>query len=127
MNRIAAADPAKAFNIEYRPADATACPHLTLGVLVRAGIEGIRGKLAAPPLFSGDPAALSDAERQTHGLHRLPGTLEAALEALRADRTVLSWFDPVVIETYTGMKRMELKLAGAAVDDALCRRYAEIY
>jgi hypothetical protein len=25
------------------------------------------------------------------------------------------------------MKRMELKLAGDAVDDALCRRYAEIY
>jgi glutamine synthetase len=28
--RIGKSDPAKAFNIEYRPADATACPHLAL-------------------------------------------------------------------------------------------------
>ncbi len=56
VNRVGKPDPAKAFNIEYRPADATAGPHLALGVMVRAGLEGIRQKLPAPPLFSGDPA-----------------------------------------------------------------------
>jgi glutamine synthetase len=125
--RIGKSDPAKAFNIEYRPADATACPHLALGVMVRAGLEGIRAALPAPPLFSGDPAILSDADRDRLGLHPLPGSLMAALAALQADETVLSWFDPLAMETYVGMKRMEMKLAGDNIDNALCDRYARIY
>ena len=44
-----------------------------------------------------------------------------------ADATVCGWFAPVAIETYVGMKRMEMKLAGDSLDDAMCRRYAEIY
>lgn len=127
VNRIGKSDPAKAFNIEYRPADATACPHLALAVVVRAGLEGIRQKLAAPPLFSGDPTSLVDAERQALGLHRLPQSLSQALDTLLADKTVCDWFAPRALETYVGMKRMELKLAGEALDDAQCRRYAEIY
>jgi len=127
VSRVGKTDPAKVFNIEYRPADATACPHLALGVMVRAGLEGIRQKLAAPPLFSGDPEKLDAAERQRLGLLRLPQSLAGALDALLADKTVCGWFAPVAVETYTGMKRMEMKLAGDAVDDALCRRYAEIY
>ena len=127
VNRVGNADPAKAFNIEYRPADATACPHLALGVMVRAGLEGIRQKLAPPPLFSGDPALLDEAQRESLGLTRLPQSLAEALETFLADATVCGWFAPVAIETYAGMKKMEMKLAGDSVDDAMCRRYAEIY
>ncbi|WP_421693739.1 glutamine synthetase [Aestuariivirga sp.] len=127
VNRIGGADPAKAFNIEYRPADATSCPHLALGVLVRAGLEGIRSKLSPPPLFSGDPALLAEAERQALGLKRLPQSLSEALETLLADATVCGWFAPVAVETYTGMKRMEMTLAGDTLDDAMCHRYAVIY
>ena len=127
VNRVGKTDPAKVFNIEYRPADACASPHLALGVMVRAGLEGIRQKLAAPPLFSGDPALLDDGQRKTLGLKRLPQSLSEALETLLADETVRGWFAPVAVETYVGMKRMEMKLAGDRLDDALCRRYAEIY
>lgn len=127
VNRIGGADPTRAFNIEYRPADATACPHLALAVMVRAGIEGLRAALPAPPLFSGDPALLPQADRDRLGLHRLPATLPDALDALMADGTVTGWFDPRLVATYTGMKRMELALAGPVVDDALCARYAAIY
>jgi glutamine synthetase len=125
--RLGKGNPAKAFNIEYRPADATACPHLVLAVMVRAGLEGIREKLPSPPIFSGDPTKLNDPERTKWGLHPLPSSLSTALEVMLADTTVTSWFDPLAIETYVGMKRMELKLAGDTVDDAMCRRYAEIY
>lgn len=43
-----AADPErrrKSFNIEFRPIDATSSPYLALGMLVRAGLEGIRRQL----------------------------------------------------------------------------------
>lgn len=127
VNRIGGADPARAFNIEYRPADATAGPHLVLGAMVRAGLAGIRRRLADPPLFSGDPALLSEAECRALGLRRLPETLAAALDALAADRALSGLLPPLMIEAYAGMKRMELALAGEALDDALCARYAEIY
>lgn len=127
VNRIGNADPARAFNIEYRPADATAGPHLALAVMVRAGLEGLRESLPAPPLFSGDPDPLSQGERDALGLKRLPQSLSVALGELEADATVRGWFDPRAVETYTGMKRKELELAGNAIDDALCQRYAAIY
>lgn len=125
--RLAGTDPARAFNIEYRPADATACPHLALAAMIRAGTEGIRRKLPDPPLFSGDPERLSPAERAGLGLARLPQTLEAALAALEADAVVMGWFSPLATETYLGMKRAEIALAGAELDDRLCDRYAGIY
>lgn len=124
---IGGKDPAKQYNIEFRAADATASPHLSLAVLILAGLEGIRAKLPAPPIFSGDPEALSADERNKLGLARLPDTLEAALDCLAADKTVSGWFAPVALETYIGMKRMELKLSDGQSPDELCQRYANIY
>ena len=127
VNRIAGRDAARAFNIEYRPADACACPHLALAMLIRAGLEGLRADLPAPPLFSGDPAALLQTQRVGLGLQRLPDTLAGALEALLADPVVCGWLDPLALETYVGMKQMEIALVGPVPDDVMCQRYAGIY
>ncbi|MBC7739922.1 MAG: glutamine synthetase [Candidatus Saccharibacteria bacterium] len=127
VNRIAGRDPGKSFNIEYRPADACACPHLALALLIRAGLAGLRANLPVPPLFSGDPGLLSVHDRSALGLHRLPHTLTDALAALLADLVVCSWFDPRALATYLGMKRSEVVLAGPTPDDAMCQRYAAIY
>ena len=120
-------DPAKQYNLEFRAADATASPHLVLGAIVRAGLEGIRAKLPPPPVFSGDPDTLSIAERDRLGLRRLPDTLAAALDCLMADKTVTGWFAPQALDTYVGMKRMEMTLCEGLTGDALCQRYAGIY
>lgn len=127
VNRAGDADVSHGFNIEYRAADAAACPHLALGVMVRAGLDGIRQQMATPPIIAGHPAQLSEGERDANGLRRLPGSLGEAIEALEADTTACSWFAPVALETYVGMKRMEMRLAGRTIDDAMCRRYAGIY
>ena len=124
---IGGARPEKQFNLEYRAADATASPHLALGLLIRAGLEGLRQKRAAPMLYSGDPTTLDDGERQRLGLHRLPASLGAALDAFAADATACAWFTPRARETYTGMKRMELKLTADLDPQALCAKYSEIY
>ena len=127
VNRVGKSDPAKSFNIEYRPADACASPHLALAVLVRAGLSGIQSQLPPAPLFSGDPELLSAEDRKKRGLHRLPTTLSEALNNLKTNLEFATWFDPLVTESYIGMKRKELELAGDNLDDALCQRYSVIY
>lgn len=120
-------DPAGQFNLEYRAADATGNPYLSLGVLIRAGLEGLRQKLPAPPVFSGDPALLSADERVGLGLYRLPGSLQEAIEAYQADETVRSWFPPVFEETYLGVKREELKIVDGNTADTICAMYRDRY
>lgn len=124
---IAGADPARQFNIEYRAADATANPYLVLTALVRAGIEGIRANLATPPLISDDPEAMSAAQRAALGLRRLPESLPAALDALAADAVVNTWFDPLFIETFHGLRRAELAQLATLDPLAICQRYKTLY
>ena len=127
LTPIGGRDPARQFNIEYRAADATASPHLVLGVMLRAGLAGIREKLAAPTIFDGDPAALSAPEREEMQLRRLPQSLPEALDCLAADAQVCGWFSEPALATYSGMKRMEMKRMEGIEGDALCARYAGIY
>ncbi|WP_252511220.1 type I glutamate--ammonia ligase [Phreatobacter aquaticus] len=119
--------PAKSFNIEFRACDATASPHLALGMLVRAGLEGIRARLPLPPIFSGDPEALEAAEREKLGLRRLPQSLPAALDCLEADPLARTFLAPKALTTYCGMKRTEIDVVAGLSPAELCARYAGIY
>lgn len=118
---------ASQFNIEYRAADATACPHLVLAVLVRAGLEGIRSELPCPPIVEGDPEGMTEQERSRLALRRLPKTLDLALEALAQDNTAGKWFSQPFLETYHGMKRRELMLLEGLETSAMLARYTEVY
>lgn len=120
-------DPARSFNLEYRALDATACPHLAMAVILRAGLEGVRAGLAPPPIVSGDPARLTAEERSALGLKRLPKTLAEAVEALRRDEVVSGFLPPVALETYLGMKATEEFVASGWDEPEMCRRYAAIY
>jgi glutamine synthetase len=124
---IGGADPARQFNVEFRGADATASPYLVLAMLARAGLEGLRSRLPAPTIVDIDPTTVTEEKRSTLGLHRLPTSLSAALDALLADQTVVSWFPPVLLETYVGMKRQELQLLDGLDAREICRRYSAVY
>ncbi len=121
------ADPATQFNLEYRAADAAACPHLVLAGLVLAGLAGIREKLPDPPLVNADPSELSDDERQRLGVRRLPGSLEEALDALETDDVARSWFPPILWDCYLSMKRTEIRLLEGVEAGEACRRYLGVY
>lgn len=118
---------AKRYNIEYRAADATGSPYLQLAMLVQAGLSGIRQKLPAPYISSGDPGSLTPAERAERGIADLPRSLEEALVALEADREAMGWLGPVLSKAYLIHKRGELSMAAGVDIDELCRRYARAY
>jgi glutamine synthetase len=124
---IGGRDPSTQSNLEYRPADAAASPHLALGAVVRAGLQGITEALPTPPMVNRDPAELSDAEREKLGVHRLPTSLEEALKALEGDEIVRSWFPDELWDCYLTLKRTEIELVHHLDVSDACARYADVY
>jgi glutamine synthetase len=123
-------DPARArrgFNIEYRPTDGCASPYLTLALLVQAGLDGIRRRLPLPVPIDRDPAELSAAEKRKAGVRPLPASLEAALDALEADRAALGWLGPGPAKLFLALKRWEAALAHTLPQAELFARYARAY
>ena len=113
--------------LEYRGADAAANPYLALGAIVRAGLEGVRAGLEAPPILDRDPAQLDPEEAGRYGVGALPASLEDALGALAEDATVRGWMGPMLYEAYVGVKRAEIEAAADVDLGEVCGRYAAIY
>ncbi len=120
-------DPARQFNLEFRAADAAACPHLALAALVLAGLRGMQEELPEPHLMEGDPSELDEEERGRLGIRPLPNSLEAALGALESDAVVRSWFSTNLFEWYLSVKRTEISLLEGAEPKEACERYLRVY
>lgn len=127
VTKMPDADPSRQLNLEFRAADAAACPHLALAVLVLAGLSGIQGEFPAAPLIKEDPSDLSEEERGRLGIRPLPGSLEEALEAFEADEVAGSWLSPALRDCYLSMKRTEISLLGRAEPKEICERYLRVY
>lgn len=127
---VTAKDPAsiaQQFNIEYRAADAAACPHLALAAVVHAGCQGIEEELAAQAATEEDLSLLSADELAARGFSRLPETLEAALERFSVSDIATGWFPPQFAEIYTAHKQAEIAHLADMDTEAKCAAYAETY
>jgi glutamine synthetase len=94
-------------NAELKSADATCNPYLAVGGLIAAGLDGLERGLEPPEPVEVDPATIPDAEREAHGIHRLPATQEEALDALEADTTLTAALGPVLTRSYLAVRRSE--------------------
>jgi glutamine synthetase len=116
------------FNLEYRVADATACPYLALGALVWAGLDGVRRKLKLPPENERSFWDMTDAERRESGARKLPGSLDESLALLEASTTAREWwFGEEFFDAYLRFKRAELRFVDGWTPQEICAKYAEIY
>lgn len=107
------------FNLEYRAADATANPWLTLAVLLRAGMHGINNGYPTPQIGTKDEPVV-DAPP-------LPTSLDDALDALEKDEVVRGWFAPTLLETYLAVKRSDAAACAEMQSAELCRHVGDIY
>jgi glutamine synthetase len=115
------------FNVEYRVADAAACPYLALGALIWAGLDGIRRGLTLPPPPSRSFWDMSDDERIDAGLKPLPRSLSEALTNLAASETAREWFGDQFFDVYLQFKRAEERAVAGLTPAEICARYAEVY
>jgi glutamine synthetase len=120
-------DAPRQFNVEFRVCDATASPYMALGAIVHAGVDGIRKgmKLGAPPRKNFWD--MTDDERSAFGLTPLPGSLEQALEKLKANETACAWFGPEFLDAYVRLKVSEISAVKDQSEEAICARYAAVY
>ena len=102
---------ARQFNVEFRVADASACPYLALGALIWAGLDGLARNLALPEAA----AAL------------LPRSLGESLDALQADTAAATWWSGTAMSAYLAFKRAEIAALAGMDAAAICTRYAAVY
>jgi glutamine synthetase len=109
-------DPARQFNVEYRPADAAASPFLALGAIVQAGCEGIEKSMRLPA-----------PEEAARSAKPLPRSLAQALELLEGTAEAKRWFGETLLEAYLQHKRSEIAIIQKLTPAEQCARYAELY
>jgi glutamine synthetase len=124
---LAHEDAAPQLHLEYRGADGAANPYLALGAIVRAGVDGVRRQLPAPPILERDPAGLDEADAARYRVGQWPASLEDSLQELANDDTVRGWLGPLLYDAYVGVKRTELQAVAELDLGEVCRRYAAIY
>jgi glutamine synthetase len=115
------------FNVEYRVADATACPYLALGALIWAGLDGVRRELPLPEFSETSFWELSDEQRRAFGFSPLPRSLPEALDLLEVSAAARDWFGDELFDAYLMFKRSELKAIELLTPAEICAKYAEIY
>ena len=104
-------------NMELKPSDNSNNPYLALGGLIAAGLDGVQSKLDPGKPVMLDPGTLSDGERARLGIHRLPETLAAAVDALEQDKMLMDALGDLLGRTFLTVKRSEAA-AFAAKDQA---------
>lgn len=114
------------FNLEYRVADAAACPYLALGAIVHAGLDGLRHGLTLPPEVP-DFWSLSEDARTAAGIPTLPRSLDEALDRLEATAAAREWFGAEFLAAYLEFKRSEIAALAELEPSDICDRYAAVY
>ncbi|MCA1307799.1 glutamine synthetase family protein [Microbacterium esteraromaticum] len=122
-NEIDGKDPSRQLHFEFRGGDIGANPWILLGMILRAGMQGLREGLVAPEVVEGE---LDLDGRHAH-LAKLPRDLEQALEMLRADEVVSGWFSPAFLATFDAIKRDEFASVQARSLAEQCEVYTRVY
>lgn len=113
--------------LEVRSPDGTCNPYLLAGVLVAAGLDGVRRRIDPGPPIAADIARLTDAELATQGIQPLPRTLDRALDGLEADTVIRELMGPAVVDAFIKAKRIEWEKFSRHITDWEYRYYPEFY
>jgi len=90
--------------LEYKPADNTMNPCLSLLGLIAAGMDGVENEITPQAPVSKNPHVLFEQGGQTDRVSRLPTSLRSALEALEDDAVLLDALGDDLAESYLKVK-----------------------
>ncbi len=109
--------------VELRSPDPSANPYLTLAVCLMAGLDGVVNRIEPPKCVNGNIFAMSDEERISLCIERMPATLLEALEELEKDDYIKDVLGNHVAEKYIAAKKEEWYRYTAQVTDWELKAY----
>ncbi len=124
--KISAGKPQSA-RIELRCPDPSCNPYLAFAVMLRAGLEGVREKLAPPApveenLYEFDARMLAH-----HGVQTLPTNLREALDEMERDDLIQETLGSHVYERFLEAKRQEWDEYRVRVSEWEIERYLHVF
>lgn len=99
--------PGTSARLELRCPDPSANPYLAAAVMLAAGLDGIRNRLALPAPLEETMVSVAAKRRQISDI--LPRSLGEALEELEQDDILLSALGPYVSDRYIEAKKQEYR------------------
>jgi glutamine synthetase len=105
----------RAANAELKCCDGAANPYLVVGAVTAIAAASFESEKQLPPEVPGDPALLPE-ERQPP---RLPQSVAAAVEALRADDVLPELLGEPLLEAFCAVRQAEAELFAGATPDAI--------
>ncbi len=116
---------ATATRIELRCPDPSANPYLTFAVMLRAGLEGVKNKVAVPNPNEEDLYHLDQASRAK--LTAMPGSLGEAITELERSQLVRETLGDHLFDRYVEAKHQEWDEYRISVSEWELERYLPIY
>jgi glutamine synthetase len=93
--------------VEVRSPDPAANPYLAMAVLLAAGLDGIKNKIAAPKPVDRNIYVMNKEERLENGIVDLPATLAQALDNLKKDEVIQAALGQHLLEHFIEAKEIE--------------------
>ncbi len=113
--------------IEARNPDPAANPYLALAVMLKAGLDGIKNKLALPPAVDRNIYVMTEAEREENGIESLPASLKEAIECLKADPVICEVLGEHALFHFVEAKEIEWDIFRTRVHDWEREQYMNTY
>ena len=108
-------------NAELKTCDASSNPHLALGGLVLAGLDGLTRELTLPEPAAHDPAHLDAEAARRCGIRPLPTDQATALDALEADPVLMAGLGDLLGRCVLATRRAEYARCTQMGDEAVRR------
>ncbi len=93
--------------IELRSPDPSCNPYLSLAVMLKAGLDGIKKGMIPPPPEHRNIYSMTEEERKGRDIISLPGSLKEALEELEKDEVILEALGEHVWDRFREAKTLE--------------------
>ncbi|MXQ52336.1 type I glutamate--ammonia ligase [Shimazuella alba] len=113
--------------IEVRSPDPAANPYLALAVMLKAGLDGIKNKLALVPHTDRNIYVMDESERKDAGIEDLPANIFDAVEALQSDPVICEALGEHAVAHFVEAKRIEWDLFRTTVHDWERDQYMSLY
>ena len=117
----------QATRVELRCPDPACNPYLSLAICLAAGLDGIEKGLTPPDEITENIFAMDAAAREAKGIASLPGTLQEAVDCLKADEVICAALGEHVLSQYVEGKEKEWDAYRTHVSSWEIDRYLVMY